>query len=114
MASAAKNGSGHLLCPMIDARRMEVFTAVYDQNLREVVAPSNLVLTSHSFQSLLERQTIEFFGNGSAKFRELTQNSRAFFKESRFTASDMVDLAYTRFLNGEFANLAYSEPFYGK
>ncbi|MFL5740933.1 MAG: tRNA (adenosine(37)-N6)-threonylcarbamoyltransferase complex dimerization subunit type 1 TsaB [Flavisolibacter sp.] len=114
MASAAKDESNRLLCPMIDARRMEVFTAVYDQELRELAAPSNLVLTANSFQSILEREPIVFFGNGSTKFRQLTQNSRAFFKESRFTAADMVDLAYSSFLKGEFANLAYSEPFYGK
>src|SRR5206468_9976016 len=114
MASAAKDGAKHLLCPMIDARRMEVFTAVYDQELREVAAPSNLVLTENSFQSLLERHPIVFFGNGSPKFRQLTKNSQAFFKESRFTAANMVDLAYSSFLSGEFANLAYSEPFYGK
>ena len=61
MAAAAQDGDAALLCPMIDARRMEVFTAIYDQKLEEVLSPANIILTEESFSDVLSRQKVCFF-----------------------------------------------------
>ena len=63
MAAAALPRATDLLCPMIDARRMEVFTAVYNTSLEEVVMPRNLILGPESFAELLRERSIFFFGN---------------------------------------------------
>jgi tRNA threonylcarbamoyladenosine biosynthesis protein TsaB len=103
-----------LLCPMIDARRMEVFTAVYDQQLTEVVAPHPLILEQDSFSELLSKHTISFFGNGSTKFQTILQHSNAHFNIELFSAAAMAPFAYKSFSNKAFADLAYCEPYYGK
>ncbi|HEY0065793.1 MAG TPA: tRNA (adenosine(37)-N6)-threonylcarbamoyltransferase complex dimerization subunit type 1 TsaB [Flavisolibacter sp.] len=114
MAVAAVDEPSALLCPMIDARRMEVFTAVYDHGLSEKLAPANLILTEQSFLPWLEQDTVCFFGNGSAKFRQLVAHPNARFAELEITARQMVPLALDSFQRSDFADLAYSTPFYGK
>jgi len=113
MASALPAGEG-LLCPMIDARRMEVFTAVYDRELAEIEAPHNLILNETSFDSYLQKAPMIFFGNGSHKFSKLTTNPNAHFVSGEIDARQMIGLAWAAFQAGNFASLAYSEPFYTK
>jgi tRNA threonylcarbamoyladenosine biosynthesis protein TsaB len=114
MAVAAREASTDLLCPMIDARRMEVFTAVYDHSLSEILSPVNIILEKESFKELLEKHSILFFGNGSEKFRSLISHPNASFKSLEATAEYMTGLSYSQFKNKEFADLAYTEPYYGK
>jgi tRNA threonylcarbamoyladenosine biosynthesis protein TsaB len=114
MAAGAADHSSALLCPMIDARRMEVFTAVYTQSLAQIIAPHNCILTNETFANLLSTDEIVFFGNGSSKFEPLVSNSNAIFKQIETTAEQMAQLSYNSFKNEQFANLAYCEPFYGK
>lgn len=114
MAAAAKAQSAGLLCPMIDARRMEVFTAVYNQQLQPVVAPTNLILDENAFLDLLHQHPVAFFGNGSTKFKTLVNHPNAFFINCEATAANMVPLALECYKKQQFANLAYTEPFYGK
>jgi len=113
MAAGAITEGGELLCPMIDARRMEVFMAVYDQSLEELAPPQNCILSEEHFQNWLE-QPIIFFGNGSNKLRDILFHPNAIFKEIETTAEQMVVLSYQYFVQQAFANLAYSEPLYGK
>jgi tRNA threonylcarbamoyladenosine biosynthesis protein TsaB len=114
MADAAKAADTDLLCPMIDARRMEVFTAVYNKQLKEIRAPQPLVLQAISFNDLLAAHTITFFGNGSTKFQALMQHQNARFMPMQNAASQMAFLAYQSWCSKHFADVAYSEPFYGK
>jgi tRNA threonylcarbamoyladenosine biosynthesis protein TsaB len=114
MAVAAQNHSPSLLCPMIDARRMEVFTAVFDQELNLLLPPANLILDETSFFDLLEEKSILFFGNGSTKFQPIMRHPNAEFADIEPTSRHMTGLSFQQFLNGDFANLAYSQPFYGK
>jgi tRNA threonylcarbamoyladenosine biosynthesis protein TsaB len=113
MAAAFRGGNG-LLCPMIDARRMEVFTALFDKDLNEVMPSRNLVLNPDSFDDILQTNVIHFFGNGSSKFSPLLKNKNAFFHEILMNASNMPALALIRFKQQVFSDLAYAEPFYGK
>ena len=113
MAAAAGPQNG-LLCPMIDARRMEVFTAIFDEAGNEIQPVQNLVLTPESFGDLLTRQKIFFFGNGSKKFSEIVAHTNAVFMDVRFSAVDMVQLSIKKFEERRFEDVAYSEPQYGK
>ncbi|MGZ5189875.1 MAG: tRNA (adenosine(37)-N6)-threonylcarbamoyltransferase complex dimerization subunit type 1 TsaB [Flavisolibacter sp.] len=114
MANAAKKHTSEWLCPMIDARRMEVFTAIFDKSLNKVEPYHNLILDQNSFYSLLDQKEILFFGNGSTKFQSLTQHPNALFAKVDATAENMPELVYSRFLDKDFADLAYAEPCYGK
>ncbi len=114
MAASAKHLQTELLCPMIDARRMEVFTAMFDNELRERVPTSNKILDEGSFAELLSKHTISFFGNGSTKFQPLVHHANAFFVPLESDASHMISLSHSRYLCQDFADLAYSEPIYGK
>lgn len=114
MAVSVLNEPSSFICPMIDARRMEVFTAVYDHSLNTIVEPHNCILTENSFMELLAQEQVIFFGNGSKKFERILCHSNAIFKDVETTAEQMVSLGYQSFLKRAFANLAYSEPFYGK
>lgn len=114
MAVGAQAHAQQLLCPMIDARRVEVFTAIYDRNLQQILPPTNLILTESSFSDLLEDNNIIFFGNGSVKFQPMVQHSNAHFVSIESSAKHLSALAFSRFTQKEFADLAYAEPFYGK
>ena len=114
MAAAAVEEPTDLLCPMIDARRMEVFTGLFTKELVAVQPAHALILEVDSFANYLNTHTITFFGNGSAKFQPLTHHINAFFKTIAVDATHIANLAYEAFHQKKFADLAYSEPFYGK
>lgn len=100
--------------PMIDARRMEVFTAGYDLHLNEVLSPSAVVLESTSFDHLAKNNRLVFFGNGSKKFQDIVSHDEFRFIHAQHDAGDLVPLAFQKFRGGDFADLAYSEPAYLK
>lgn len=114
MANAAKNENADLLCPMIDARRMEVFTALYSKKLELIKQPVAMTVDEKSFDEKLVSNTICFFGNGSDKFQQIKNNSRAIFKDLNVDASSMIGLTEGRFQERKFADLAYAEPLYLK
>lgn len=114
MAAAINEPPADLLCPMIDARRMEVFTALFDTALNEVSPSKNLILDEGAFSERLQQNTILFFGNGSKKAADIIKHPNALFVDLTANATAMVLLAAKKFRTGQFADLAYSEPFYGK
>lgn len=114
MAAAVENVTTDLICPMIDARRMEVFTAVFDTALNEVVPASAVILEPNTFAELLQNKTITFLGNGSTKFAALVQHANAFFVEVEATARHLAPLAHKKLIANNFTSLAYAEPAYGK
>jgi tRNA threonylcarbamoyladenosine biosynthesis protein TsaB len=113
MAASVFNPSTKLLCPMIDARRMEVFTALYDTTLHEVMPSTALILDETSFSAWLDQNTITFFGNGSIK-ASLISHSNALFSNTTTTALNMVSLTAKKFEQNQFSDLAYTEPLYSK
>jgi tRNA threonylcarbamoyladenosine biosynthesis protein TsaB len=114
MAFAAKNEPTELLIPMIDARRMEVFTAIYTSGLTEICSATNMILDNNSFQNHLNQHTITFFGSGSNKFKALISHRNAFFGIIDSNATHMIELSKLKADENNFTDLAYSEPFYGK
>lgn len=103
-----------LLCPMIDARRMEVFTALYDFQLQEKSAPAPMVLLQESFADLLETNKVIFFGSGSTKFEKILSHQNAVFLSIQLNVTDLAEISENKYVSSDFADLAYSEPEYLK
>ena len=105
-------------CPMIDARRQEVYTAVYDRDLHAILPPQAMILDSNSFSDFIKSQRILFFGSGSLKWGKIIPQdehfSRSIFKKILITNFSLANLAYRYFIQEQFINLAYAEPFYLK
>ncbi len=107
---------GVLLCPMIDARRMEVYSAFYNKELKEVRSASADIIDETSYSDFLKQNKLLFFGNGAAKCKPVLapKANTYFFDEYQTSATNMVLLAHAAFKEKKIANLAYSEPFYLK
>lgn len=104
-----------LLCPMIDARRMEVYSAVYDCGLNEIESTKANIIDSTSFSNLLECHKIYYFGNGSGKCKETIKHTNAQFIDGVTPlATNMTSMAWEAYRKKEFADTAYFEPFYLK
>ena len=103
-----------LLCPMIDARRQEVFTAIYNTNLEVVLPAQAHILNNDSFVASLLQNRVLFFGNGAAKFESINEHANAMFAGLYNNSHALSTLSYERFAKKEFAQLAYCEPLYLK
>src|SRR5258705_10091745 len=97
MANAAKEEISDLLCPMIDARRMEVFAAIYTKDLQVVKEPIAITLNENSFDEYLINNSICFFGNGSYKFQSIKKNQHATFSDVKADAASMILLSEKKF-----------------
>lgn len=103
------------LCPMIDARRMEVYTAVYDSNGTNISPPEAKIITQDSFHDHLEGGPVLFFGSGASKCKSVLTHPNARFVDNIIpSANHMGSLAQTRFARSQFEDTAYFEPFYLK
>ena len=104
-----------LLCPMIDARRMEVYSALYDRSLKEVRPVGADVVTEDTYKQWLDERPIYFFGNGAKKCIEIINHPNAHYIDGiEPLAKWMMPLAEKRFLNEQFEDVAYFVPFYLK
>ena len=104
-----------LVCPMIDARRMEVYTAVYERSLKPVRKTDAVIIDENSFADLLAERPIYFFGNGADKCREKLKSPNAhFIDEIHPLAKWMFPLAERADIRKEYEDVAYFEPFYLK
>lgn len=113
--AASRQGVGTgLLCPMIDARRMEVFTAVYGSDLVELLAPTAMIIDEHSFENYLSVQKLSFFGGGSYKCKPLFDASSAVFIEVDYNVGYLGILSFLRYLHREFTDVVSGEPVYIK
>lgn len=106
---------GALLCPMIDARRMEVYAAVYDRSLNVICPISADIIDEHSYLDILNEHPVYFFGNGAAKCREkITHPNALFIDDIHPLAKMMFPLAEKAVANEDYKDVAYFEPFYLK
>ena len=103
-----------LLCPMMDARRMEVFTAIYNSDLKIQLAPCAMILDESSFKNELANNKILFFGSGSAKWKPISEHTNAAFESVQILPQALSNLSYSLFLKNYFTDLVYSEPIYLK
>ncbi|WP_230688104.1 tRNA (adenosine(37)-N6)-threonylcarbamoyltransferase complex dimerization subunit type 1 TsaB [Hymenobacter jeongseonensis] len=105
-----------LYCPMLDARRTEVYAAIYSHEGQEVMAPTPLLLDDDTLAEQLAHHSVLFFGNGAAKFQPLLgeQPNAGFLKGIEPSAVAVGALAVAAFHRQEFQDVAYYEPFYLK
>ncbi len=109
------NYNDFFICPMIDARRMEVFTKMLDNDFNEVEKDKALILDDKSFNDFGGGKLIYFFGDGSNKFQKITNNKNFHFIDNIISSSKhMGELANIKYENNQFENLTTFEPFYIK
>jgi tRNA threonylcarbamoyl adenosine modification protein YeaZ len=113
---ASYGPQGYYLCPMIDARRMEVYCAIYDEQGNEIRPTAAEIIDELSFADVLAEHKILFFGDGAAKCKEkLGHQANAIFIEDIFPSAEyLVPLAEQKFNEKKFEDVAYFEPYYLK
>lgn len=114
--AAAKSSAADLFCPMLDARRMEVYTAIYDKNLNPVKETSAWIIAEDNLAFFNTGKSICFFGDGMLKCKAfLKQIENAIFIEDVVPSSlALAQLSYQKYGKSQFEDLAYFEPFYLK
>ena len=107
---------GSILCPMIDARRMEVYTAFFNEKLERISETEALVIDENSFMEMKQDNHLYLFGDGADKLASLFENDERITVVEKFhcSASYMAELADKAFKNNDFVDTAYFEPFYLK
>ncbi len=109
------DGANKILCaPMIDARRMEVYTALYDAQNQRVLPPCSMIIDSESFAEQFKSHKIMFYGNGAEKCRNVITHENVLFCEALPSATTVGVLAYGKFKEENFEDIAYFEPNYLK
>ena len=109
------NEENALLCPMIDARRMEVYSQFFDRALKEVRSINADIVENNTYDDILAQQPVYFFGNGAEKCHEVLTHHNAHIIEGIVPlAKNMYPLAEKRMANEQFEDVAYFVPFYLK
>jgi len=105
-----------VIAPLLDARRMEVYSAVFDVNHKEIRTTEAEIIDEHSFLKFLDESKVYFVGPGAAKCKEIINHVNARFSENTVvpSAKEMSRLAYEKFKTSNFEDVAYFEPYYLK
>ncbi len=104
-----------LFVPMIDARRMEVYTAIYNSSLEAKLEPCPMIIDANSFSNYLDKSSLIFMGNGSDKVKNVITHHNAHFIDGiKPVAVDMLALSEKAFRENHFIDVAYSTPLYLK
>jgi tRNA threonylcarbamoyladenosine biosynthesis protein TsaB len=103
-----------LICPMIDARRMEVFTAIYDKNLSPLLAPTALIITENYFTQMLQKQPILYVGNGAFKINVLYKHFNILMDNISISSTILAKFSEQAYVNQYFTNMVYAQPNYLK
>lgn len=108
-------GKKGVFVSMLDARRMEVYSAVYNAEIKQIRDTEAQILDEYSFSEYLERSEVHFIGNGVAKFEEICKHSNAVFHKNEFpSASEMAEIAESKYQKSDTEDVAYFEPYYLK
>jgi tRNA threonylcarbamoyladenosine biosynthesis protein TsaB len=111
----SSDSAGILLCPMLDARRMEIYTALYNRFGKPLTGIKAEIIHEHSFSEELSSGRIFFFGNGAGKCKSIIKHPNAYFIDDIYaSARFMSGIAHDNFSNKNFENVAYFEPYYLK
>ena len=115
LASAVDAAEGELIIPVLDARRMEVYREVFDFNLNSVSKLDSEILEEGAFQNFLEKGQVYFVGNALEKVKAFISSTNAqFISDLSFSAAHLGKLAWSKFQNQDFADIAYFVPNYLK
>jgi tRNA threonylcarbamoyladenosine biosynthesis protein TsaB len=111
----SENLVDYLFCPMLDARRMEVYNAIFDFEIKELEPISAKIIDDGSYLNYLEKQKIIFFGSGAEKTKlHIKHPNAVFYEDYKHTARNMAIVANQKLAKLEFEDVAYFEPFYLK
>ena len=114
LARQVKSPEGPIVA-MLDARRLEVYSAIYDKNHNSFRETKAEIIDSHSFLDKLQNQKVYFLGDGAKKCKETILHKNAVFIENAFpSAKEMATISYHKFKNETIEDVAYFEPFYLK
>mgnify|MGYP006204266931 CR=1 FL=1 len=115
LANQVEQGEGDYIFSLLDARRMEVYTAGFNANREQILETQAKILDASSFKEFLEKGRVVFIGDGVAKFKEVCNHQNARFIEGKLpSAKEMAVLAQVKFLGKDFEDVAYFEPYYLK
>jgi len=117
MALSARNNAkdeNAFYCPMIDARRMEVYTAAYNYNMEEIYPPAAVVLNENSFGEMLNGRKIFFSGSGSVKFQQVSKHADFVFLTQDISTEALAAIAWEKYEKNDFENVPYAQPLYIK
>ena len=104
-----------VIVPMLDARRMEVYAAVFDKQHKKIREIKAEIIDETSFSNELDRGKVYFLGDGAHKCKERITHKNAIFIDDKFPSSkEMAILSYDKYKKGDIENIAYFEPFYLK
>ncbi|WP_299015379.1 tRNA (adenosine(37)-N6)-threonylcarbamoyltransferase complex dimerization subunit type 1 TsaB [uncultured Polaribacter sp.] len=104
-----------VIVPMLDARRMEVYSAVFNANYTQIREIKAEIIDEHSFLKYLEKDVVYFLGDGAAKCQEIIKHDNANFVLGKYPSSkEMAVLSYKKYKKNDMENVAYFEPFYLK
>ena len=104
-----------MVVSMLDARRLEVFSAIYNHELVKIRKTEAEIIDANSFSEYLSKGKVYFVGDGAEKCKEIIQHENAVFVNGKFpSANEMASLSYTKLKNKEFEDVAYFEPYYLK
>jgi len=101
-------------CPMIDARRIEVFTGLFDNELNEILPASSVILAATYLDDILQKKKIIFSGNGAQKFINLSHHSNIIFSEKTISTSALATISTKKFNEKKFADLYTADSIYIK
>jgi len=103
------------IVPLLDARRMEVYSAVFDSQYDQIRMIKAEVIDENSFSDYLNKGNVYFLGDGAGKCKDVIRHKNAIFLEGHFpSAKQMAKLAYAKYKKNDFEDVAYFEPFYLK
>ncbi len=104
-----------VIVSMLDARRMEVYSAIFDANYNQIRATEAQILDEHAFEDYLKKGTVYFIGNGVEKAKTLITHPNAVFIEDKLpSANEMSHLAFNKYKIDDIEDVAYFEPYYLK
>lgn len=115
LANAIDVDENEYIIPLIDARRMEVYSAVFDHEHQQIKETSAEIIDEHSFLAYLNKGKVYFLGDGSEKCKNVIQHKNAIFLDNYFpSAKYMSKLSFEKYNRNEIEDVAYFEPFYLK
>ena len=115
LASSIKAINNEFIIPLLDARRMEVYSAIFNSKYEQIRKTKAEIIDSNSFNELLDKGKTYFLGDGAAKCKEIIKHNNAVFLDNYFpSAKEMANLSFTKYQTNNFEDLAYFEPYYLK
>lgn len=113
-ASTAQDEATDIICSAIDARRMEIYSCIFDNKLNVLEKPAATIVTPDTFTNLLNNHKVVFCGNGCIKLKELICHNNAVFSLKESDAKQMAKISYSLLTKSIFSHLATTDPLYLK